>query len=140
MNFDVDSEFSGVTMEVTREKIQRFAIATLDYNPLHFSDDWMTSSSFDGTQFDQVIGHGLMTYSLMTRVVANPVFAAGGWHDRCEARFRSPVYPGDTVTAKGVIREIYDVDDLRYYVAELVVENQRGTTVATGEALGHLSR
>ena len=47
-----------------------------------------------------------------------------------KSRFRAPVYPGDTVTASGVLKSA-TADSATYAVA---VRNQDGTDVITGDA------
>ncbi len=90
----VGFQFPGPTVPVTREMIAEFAAASFDHNPLHWDNDFMEKTHFaGGKQFDDVIGHGLMTYSLMTRAMTD-------WL----ARPRRAPAPGDPLPQAGLSR------------------------------------
>lgn len=137
----IGHEFPGPKVHVTREMIQEFAAASCDYNPLHWDDDFMGRSRFAGHKnFDDVIGHGLMTYSFMTRAMTDWLWPDNGDHRRMETRFRQPVYPGDDIVVTGRVIDKRETKKGKWVVCEITVANQRGETVATGEALGQLVR
>ena len=92
----IGDEIPGPELRVTREAIEEFAAASFDHNPLHWDDKFLRETKFTGdTQFDDVIMHGLMTYSLMTRAMTDWLWPDNGNHRRLETRFRKPIYPGD---------------------------------------------
>ena len=136
----VGYEFPEDYMEVTEEMIKQYAEASYDFNPLHLDTQWMSEASFGGTKFRGVIGHGLMTYSLITRMVTKVIYPAGGWHERCEVRFKAPVHPGDRITASGKVIESKDLEGSTVYVASVQVVNQNGQIVAQGDAMGRIYR
>lgn len=68
----VGDRFDGPVVDVTREMIKEFAMASFDNNPLHWDDDYIAATTFAGhKKFDTVIGHGLMTYSFMVRAMTD---------------------------------------------------------------------
>jgi acyl dehydratase len=135
----IGQEFPGPRVHVTRKMIKEFAIASFDHNPLHLDDRFMGETSFAGDKkFDDVIGHGLMTYSLMTRTMTDWLWPDNGDHRRLETRFRQPVYPGDDIEVNGRVIDKRETRKGKWVVCEITVTNQRGETVATGEALGQL--
>ncbi len=138
-DIEIEQEFLGPGVHVTREMIKECAIASFDHNPLHLDDEFMGKTTFAGhKQFDDVIGHGLMTYSLMTRAMTDWLWPDSGDHRRLETRFRSPVYPGDDISVKGRVTDKRETQKGKWVVCEITVTNQRNETIATGEALGEL--
>jgi len=131
-------EFPPVEVLVTREMIRAYAAASHDFNPLHLDDDWMKGADFGPSRFGSVIAHGLMTYSLVTRMLTDVVYPLGGWHERCEMRFTAPVLPGDTVRTAGRVTNVRRMGDLLRYAASVQARKEDGTMVATGDAMGYV--
>lgn len=131
--------FDGPTVEVTREMIKEFAMASFDNNPLHWDDAYLAETTFaGGKKFDSIIGHGLMTYSFMVRAMTDWLWPDSGDHRRLESRFRRPVYPGDTVQVRVEVRDKRETKKGKWLVCEITVENQRREVVATGDALAQM--
>lgn len=131
--------FDGPTVDVTREMIKEFAMASFDNNPLHWDDDYIAETTFaNGKQFDTVIGHGLMTYSFMVRAMTDWLWPDNGNHRRMETRFRSPVYPGDTLNISVEVRDKRETRKGKWLDCAVTVTNQRGETVSTGDALAEI--
>ena len=137
-DLQIGHEIPSVSIHVTEEKIWRFADATRDYNPIHIDPKWVRGYQFGKTRLDGVIAHGLFTYGLMTRAMTQWVWPLGGSHHRMEARFDSPVYPGDVIRTEATVSEKKVVRGTRYVAAEIVVRNQTGAVVATGRAMESL--
>ena len=127
-------EIPSVSIHVTEEKIWKFADATKDYNPIHLNPEWVRGYQFGKTKLRGVIAHGLFTYALMTRAMTEWVWPLGGQHHRMEARFDSPVYPGDTIRTEAMVIEKKGVRRTKYVVVDIVVRNQAGAIVAKGKA------
>ena len=135
---DVGSEFPSVSAVVSRELISAYAAASYDFNPLHLDEDWMAEAEFGRTRFGEVIAHGLMTYSLVTRMLTDVVYALGGWHERCEMRFVAPVRAGDTVTTHAEVSHVRPMGGQLLYAAAVRAERQDATVVAIGDAMGRV--
>jgi acyl dehydratase len=131
---EVGYAVEGTPFAVSRDTIRAFAEASLDFNPLHFDDKYM-ESQFGTTRFKGVIAHGMATFAQMTRSLTDWLYPRGGMQRRLETRWVSPVYPGDTITPRAVVREKVETAGGRWLVFDLVVENQDGQVVATGEAM-----
>jgi 3-hydroxybutyryl-CoA dehydratase len=98
----------------------------------------MAEAEFGSTRFGEVIAHGLMTYSLVTRMLTDVVYPLGGWHERCEMRFNAPVRAGDTVTTSGVVSHVRQMGAQLLYAAAVRAERQDATVVAVGDAMGRV--
>ena len=119
------SELASVVKELTQEKIDRYAIAAGDGNPLHTDPQFAAKTQFGGT-----IAHGMLLLAYLSEMMA-PVFGrawlSGG---RLKARFRAPARPGDRVTASGRVLRRGD----GRVVCQVECRNQRGELLVSGEA------
>ena len=93
----------GPQFAVTRESIRLFCDASLDYNPLHLDDEYM-KGSFGKTQFGGIIMHGMNNFGLISRMITDWAYPAGGIQRRMETRWLKPVRPGDTIQPSGTIK------------------------------------
>jgi 3-hydroxybutyryl-CoA dehydratase len=128
------TRIDGAKFAVSRESIRAFCDGSLDYNPLHLDDDYMTGG-FGGTNFGGVIMHGMTNFGLITRMLTDWAHSRSGVHRRLETRWIKPVKPGDTIQPTGTIKSKTTTARAGWVVIDIVVHNQRGEPVATGEAL-----
>lgn len=111
--------------ELTQEKIDRYARASGDHNPLHTDPGFAA-----GTQFGGTVAHGMLVLAYLSELMTG---AFGmGWigGGRLKVRFRAPARPGDVITASG---RVVRVEGGRT-VCEVECRNQRGDVVVSGEA------
>jgi acyl dehydratase len=125
---------NGPAFAVSRESIRLFCDASLDYNPLHLDDDYM-KNSFGRTQFGGVIMHGMNNFGLISRMITDWAYPAGAIHRRLETRWLKPVRPGDTIWPSGIVKAKQITAKSRYVLIDVMVQNQAGEKVATGEAM-----
>ena len=130
----IGQEIVGVPFTPTRESIREFCDASLDYNPLHLDDEFM-KGSFGKTQFGGIIMHGMNNFGLLTRMLTDWAYPAGGIQRRMETRWLKPVRPGDTIQPSGTIKAKQVTAKSRWVLIDVVVENQAGAVVAAGEAM-----
>jgi acyl dehydratase len=124
----------GEPFAPTRETIREFCDASLDYNPLHLDDSYM-QGSFGKTRFGGIIMHGMTNFGLLTRMLTNWAYAHDGIHRRLETRWRAPVKPGDVITPRARITRTLTTLGSRWAMLDVEMRNDRGETVATGEAM-----
>ena len=87
-------EVSAVVRHITQEKIQRYAEASGDFNPIHVDEEYARRSLFGGT-----IAHGMLVLAYMSSMMTDAFgrrWLSGG---RLKVRFKAPARPGDVVTA-----------------------------------------
>ena len=125
---------SGPSFLVSRNTIREFCEASLDFNPLHWDDDYM-KGSFGRTTFEGIIMHGMTNFGLISRMLTDWVYPLGGIHRRLETRWKIPVKPGDTIQPAARITQKKETARSRWVSLEIDVKNQRGETVAIGEAM-----
>ena len=125
---------NGPSFAVSRESIRGFCEASLDFNPLHWDDEYM-KGSFGKTKFEGIIMHGMTNFGLITRMLTDWLYPLGGVHRRLETRWKTPVRPGDTIQPVARISRKKETKTSRWVVLDIEVKNQRGETVAIGEAM-----
>ena len=137
MNFEAltaGDTIDGPSFAVSRESIRLFCDGSLDYNPLHLDDDYM-KNSFGKTNFGGIIMHGMNNFGLITRMLTDWAYPAGGIHRRLETRWVKPVKPGDTIRPAGIIKAKQVTQKSRWVLIDVLVKNQHDEKVATGEAM-----
>jgi 3-hydroxybutyryl-CoA dehydratase len=105
-----------------------FAGISGDFNPMHVNEEFAKL-----TPFGKRIAHGAIAQSLIAPVLGMKLPGLGTIALEVTTRFKAPTFFGDTITATGEIVE--KLDAKRWVRMKLLWTNQRGETVATGEAL-----
>jgi len=122
----VGYEITPVVKEITQEKINKYADASKDYNPLHVDPEFAKNTMFGGT-----IAHGLLSLAYISQMMTNWVSKAWISGGELEVTFLAPVRPGDTITSKG---KVIDKDEGKGIVTcEVYCENQKGEKVVIGK-------
>ena len=116
-----------VVHTVSQDQLVSYAHASGDYNPLHLDPDFAARTSYG-----RPIAHGMLVLAFLSEMLTREFgldWLAGG---RLQVRFRAPAYPGDTISADGLLRGASS--DGRKAVYQVACTNQSGTPVITGEA------
>src|SRR5215216_1427494 len=113
----------GPTFAVSRESIRLFCDASLDYNPLHLDDEYMKGN------------FGMNNFGLISRMLTDWAYPAGAIHRRLETRWVKPVKPGDVIQPTGIVKSKQTTQNSRWVLIDVMVKNQAGEKVATGEAM-----
>lgn len=135
----IGQKIEGAPFSPTRESIRAFCEASLDYNPLHLDDNYM-QGDFGRTNFGGIIMHGMNNFGVITRMLTDWLYERGGVQRRLETRWKSPVKPGDTITPLAVITATRKTEKSHWATLGVQVLNQRGETVAAGEAMVEFPR
>jgi phosphate acetyltransferase len=116
-----------VVRTVTQSDIELFASVSGDVNPAHLDHLYA-----DGTMFHGVIAHGMLGGSLFSTVLGTLLPGPGTIYLAQDLRFRRPVHPGDTLTAKVVVRE--KQAGKNRVILDCLCTNQVGAEVISGVA------
>ena len=119
---------ASFTKTVTETDVYLFAGISGDFNPMHMNEEFAKLTPF-GTR----IAHGALPQCLIAPVLGTKLPGLGTIALEITTRFRSPTFFGDTVTASAEVVE--KIEEKRRVRLKLLWTNQRGETVATGEAL-----
>jgi acyl dehydratase len=123
-----DERSDVVVTDLKRTQVVMYAGASGDFNPLHTDEPFATRVAGHPT----VMAHGMLTMGLAGRVLTD-------WfgHEnivRYGARFKAPVWPGDTVTATATVTAVETVDGRRRAELAVTAVNAEGVEVLRGTA------
>lgn len=114
-----------VTRLIDQSRVDRYADAADDRNPIHLDPDFAA-----GTEFGRPIAHGMLVLALVSEAmgaVFGERWAAGG---TLKVRWRAPAFPPLTVTASATPRGV--TDGVAMY--DVRCEDADGTLLLTGTA------
>lgn len=107
----LDELFVGMTaektVEITERRIQQFAEASDDFNPVHMDEAFAAKTAYRGR-----IAHGLLSASFGSAVVGTILPGAGAIYLHQTLAFEKPVRIGDQVTARVTVAAV-DPDSAR---------------------------
>ena len=118
--------------KLTRTQIVMYAGASGDFNPIHH--DEMFASKAAG--YPSVFAHGMLTMGLTGRLLTD--WLGDGVLREYGVRFVKQVWPGDTLTARGVVKSIDVRGDEGLVEIEIETRNQKGEPVVSGSAVAAL--
>ena len=128
-NVEVGAKQSKVVADgLYRTQIVQYAGASGDFNPLHTDEVFTTKIA----GYPSVFAHGMLsmglTGTLLTDALGNGTLRTFG------VRFRSQVWPGDTLTATVTITDVTKKDNETVVARDVETVNQKGEVVVSGTA------
>ena len=123
-----------VVEHITQEKINLYAEASGDFNPIHVDESFAAKTPFGGT-----IAHGMLNLAYVSEMMTSAFgrsWLSGG---KLRAKFKESARPGDTLTITGKVFCIDQKDDVSYANCNFEVRNQKDETIVTGDAIVKLS-
>ncbi|HEY8646646.1 MAG TPA: MaoC/PaaZ C-terminal domain-containing protein [Gaiellaceae bacterium] len=123
----VGLELDGFTQDVSQEFIDRYAVASLDLNPVHIDPEWASRAQVFGKP--ETVLHGMATMSLMASLVTRN-WGATAQIRKMRSKFTKPVWVGQPVTFKGMVKEIHRLTPgHNYVVVEVTATDSEGDLV-----------
>ena len=125
---------NSVIKHITQEKIDLYAEASGDFNPIHVDESFAATTPLGGT-----IAHGMLNLAYVSEMMTSAFgrsWLAGG---KLRAKFKEPARPGDTLTINGKIGCVEKKDDVSYANCNFECCNQKGETIVVGETTVKLS-
>lgn len=123
-----------VVKHITQEKINLYAEASGDFNPIHIDKSFAAKTPLGGT-----IAHGMLGLAYVSEMMTSAFgekWLCGG---RLRAKFKEPARPGDTLTISSKINCIEQKDDVSYANCVFECRNQKDEMIVVGEAIVNLS-
>jgi 3-hydroxybutyryl-CoA dehydratase len=114
---------------ITQEKINLYAEASGDFNPIHVDESFAVKTPLGGT-----IAHGMLSLAYVSEMMTSAFgrsWLSGG---RLRAKFRESARPGDTLAISGRVNCIDKEDDVSYANCNFECRNQEDEVIVTGEA------
>ena len=128
-NIQEGNALNPVVKHITQEKINLYAEASGDFNPIHVDESFAAKTPFGGT-----IAHGMLNLAYVSEMMALAFGQSWLSEGKLSARFKQSARPGDTVTINGKIDSIEQKNGVSYATCSFECRNQKGETIVTGEA------
>lgn len=110
---EVGTSLQDFEQVITQDFIDRYAVASLDLNPIHIDPDWAARAQVFGRPM--TVAHGMSTMSLLSAVVTRSWGATVDIR-RMQSKFTKPVWVGQTITLTGEVKEKHYLNPGRHYV------------------------
>jgi acyl dehydratase len=125
----VGDSLSGFERKITQDRVDAYAKASGDHNPIHLNESYAST-----TQFGTRIAHGMLSLALVTEMLANEF--SGTWHSggSLKVRFSAPVFPGETVVTYGEITSIDESEGGLTVTCTIGCKKPDGTDAVAGRA------
>lgn len=121
-------EQASCSKTITETDLVMFAGLSGDFNPIHIDSEYAKK-----TRFNQRIAHGLLTSSLLSKLLGVHLPGKGSVYIEQSIRFKAPVFIGDTITATATVNEFLKEKRILKLLTDC--HNQKGDLVLTGEAM-----
>lgn len=120
----------AITKSVTQDRIERYAEASGDFNPIHIDPEFAAGSHFGGT-----VAHGMMIAAYISEMMT--VSFGTDWlrSGRLKLRFRAPVLPEDTVTTFGAVKRVRETEEGAEVSCSVGVKMGSGESAIIGDAM-----
>lgn len=122
-------DLGSLTRTVTQQRIDQYAVASGDYNPIHVDPAFAAHSPFGGT-----VAHGMLQLAYLSSLLARAFGLA--WPDTgtLKVKFRNPAPAGTTLTARGQVEQLEAGHGVQYALCAVRLENADGDVLITGDA------
>jgi 3-hydroxybutyryl-CoA dehydratase len=114
-----------VTRALAQSRIDAYADASGDHNPIHIDSAFAATTPFGGT-----IAHGMLVLALIGEMMHDAHGPAWVGTGKLKVRFKAPTRPGDAATASAT--ETKRADGVAEYAVQCA--NQAGEVLIEGRA------
>ena len=118
-----------IKKNITQEKINLYAEASQDFNPIHVDEDFAKKTPLGGT-----IVHGMLILSHVSQMMTTAFGRSWLTGGKLNIRFKTPARPGDTIAVSGKIYNLVQSDGQICINCDVLCSNQKGETIIKGEA------
>ncbi len=129
------AEIPPLERTVTQGRIDAYALASGDHNPIHLDPDFAAATPFGGT-----IAHGMLLLAYASAALARAFGLAWLETGSLKVRFRNPAPAGTMVTARGRVKRLepreHSEEDsgVQYAICAILLQDPHGASLITGEA------
>lgn len=127
VSFDIGTTESFEVV-ITADKMEHFLAISGDENPMHMSDEYAKEKGFESR-----LVYGMLTASMYSTLAGMYLPGENCILKSVETYFQNPVYIGDVLQVRGIVKE----KDERFQQAKVKAKivNQNGKTVSKADIL-----
>jgi acyl dehydratase len=115
---------------IMQEQLNRYAVASGDFNPIHLHEEAARRVGLDG-----IIAHGMLSMAFLGQFVSQQITSdPQALIANLKVRYVGMVRLGDTLTCCGIVKNSATADGQTNITIECWAQNQRGEKVTIGEA------
>jgi 3-hydroxybutyryl-CoA dehydratase len=123
---NTDSNLTELKRLVTQDRINAYADASGDYNPLHIDPDFASKTELGGT-----VAHGMLILAYLSEFMTQNFGENWVRNGTLSARFKGAAYPGDTVLVSGKVTSIEYEDNYVLVECNVLCSNQKEEPIIT---------
>jgi len=123
------AELPSLAKALSQGKIDRYARASGDFNPIHVDPAFAAQTPFGGT-----IAHGMLLLAYLSEMLTaafGQAWLSGG---RLKVRFKGAARSGETVAISGHVQRVQEEHEGRRLWCDVGCLNQQGEVLVTGQA------
>lgn len=122
-------ELISLQREITQQKINLYAEASGDHNPIHVDESFASQTPLGGT-----VAHGMLVLAYISEMLVRNFGEAWSKAGRLSSRFKAPARPGDKLTVRGTINSVRSVNRGGEVSCSMECRNQKDEVVVSSEA------
>ena len=111
-SFTENQQLKPITMDITQARIDAYAAASGDFNPIHIDQSFASKSHFGKT-----IAHGMLIAAMVSNLMSQNFSGLWSESGKLKVRFRAPVFAGEMVTARGYIKKVEPYNSCLLYTS-----------------------
>jgi len=123
----------SVIKHVTQEKIDLYAEASGDFNPIHVDESFAAQTPLGGT-----IAHGMLILAYVSEMMTLAFGQSWLSRGKLSVRFKAPARSGDVVAVTSKIDSIENKNGVSYANCSLECHNQENEVIVIGKAVVEL--
>ncbi len=120
----VDTSLPELKRQVTQERINLYATASGDFNPIHIDPEFARQTPLGGT-----IAHGMLILAYVSEFMTTNFGQDWLTSGSLSARFKAPARPGDTIAVSGKITAVQRENRFISINCDVLCQNQQSESV-----------
>ena len=123
-NIDVGTGLPELKRRVTQERINMYASASGDFNPIHIDPEFAKKTSLGGT-----VAHGMLVLAYLSEFMVESFGKEWLNSGKLSARFKGAAYPEDMIMVSGKVAGVKRENDTILIDCDVLCQNQKNEPI-----------
>lgn len=119
----------ALSKTVTQEKVNLYAQASRDFNPIHVNEEFARKTALGGT-----VAHGMLILAYVSEMMTAAFGREWLTSGHLDVRFKAAARPGETITISGQVAKLEKSEGSTVVRCSVSCTNEKGEAVITGDA------